>query len=253
MEQKEQIIISYKLIERIVPISGYYPINNLIKINDKAFISVGGMFGTIVLFKINDKGITHKEILKVGSSYYALKLSDERFLSCGMDGTMTIFSLNIDKENGKIEEIIKSPDSSDIFTMCIELSNKNLVLGSCNGSLKLWKKKDKTYEIIEKKEKILGQDRICFYEISDKEFVAILKKHELLFIDSSNLNINLKIKDIKSGVSNTSGICSLSDDIIAIGGEYGNGIYLIDIKKKFYLNKFNMKKVKKKILIVYLN
>jgi hypothetical protein len=54
------------------------------------------------LFKINDKGITYKKILNLLGSYYALKLSDGRFLNCGMDDTMTIFSVNIDEENGKI-------------------------------------------------------------------------------------------------------------------------------------------------------
>ena len=235
MDEGKNVKISYELIERIVPVSNYYPINNLIKINDKNFISVGQNKGTTILFKINDKGITYKKILNLEGSYYALKLSDGRFLNCGMDDTMTIFSVNIDEENGKIEEIIKSPDSSDIFTMCIELSNKNLVSGSCNGSLKLWKKKDKTYEIIETKKDIIGEDGICFFEISEKEFVAISINHELLFIDSNNLQINLVINDIKCCVSNTSSICKLSDDIIAIGGGYGNGIYLIDIKKKILL------------------
>ena len=70
-------------------------------------------------------------------SYYILKLSDERFLSCGMDDAMTIFSVNIDEENGKIEEEL---NSSDIFTMCIELSNGN-ISGSCD---KIMEKKDKT-------------------------------------------------------------------------------------------------------------
>lgn len=235
MEKEDDTIISYKLIERIVPVSGYYPINNLIKINDKAFISVGGSHGTIVLFKIGEKGFSHKKILELGSSYYALKLSDGRFLSCGMDETMTIFSVNIDEENGKIEETLKSPDSDDMFVMCIELSNGNLVSGSCNSSLKLWKKKENTYEISLKKEKILGEDGICFFEISDKEFVAVSIGYQLLFIDSNNLNINSKIENIKTCVSNTSSICKLSDDIIAIGGGYGNGIYLVDIKKKILL------------------
>ena len=106
---------------------------------------------------------------------------------------------------------------------------------SCNSSIKLWKKKEKTYEIVENKENILGEDGICLFEISDKEFVAVSKRHELLFVDSNTLNINSKIENIKTCVSNTSSICKLSDDIIAIGGGYGNGIYLIDIKKKIVL------------------
>lgn len=235
MEKEVDKIISYELIERIVPVSGYYPINSLIKINDKAFISAGGNGGTIVLFKIGEKGIFHKEILKLRRSYYAIKLSDGRLLNCGMNDTMTIFSVNVDEENGKIEEVLKSPDSDDIFVMCIELSNGNLVSGSCNCSIKLWKKKEKTYEIVEKKENILGQDGICFFEISDKELVAISTRHELLFVDSNTLNINSKIENIKTCVSNTSSICKFSDDIIGIGGGYGNGIYLIDIKKKILL------------------
>ena len=235
MEKEYDKKISYELIERIIPVSGYYPINSLIKINDKAFISAGGSDGTIVLFKKGEKVISHKEILQLGGSYYAIKLSDGRFLSCGMDDTMTIFSVNIDEENGKIEEVLKSPDSDDMFVMCIELSNGNLVSGSCNSSIKLWKKKEKTYEIVENKENILGEDGICLFEISDKEFVAVSKRHELLFVDSNTLNINSKIENIKTCVSNTSSICKLSDDIIAIGGGYGNGIYLIDIKKKIVL------------------
>ena len=235
MENEYDKKISYELIERIIPVSGYYPINSLIKINDKAFISAGGSDGTIVLFKKGEKVISHKEILQLGGSYYAIKLSDGRFLSCGMDDTMTIFSVNIDEENGKIEEVLKSPDSDDMFVMCIELSNGNLVSGSCNSSIKLWKKKEKTYEIVENKENILGEDGICLFEISDKEFVAVSKRHELLFVDSNTLNINSKIENIKTCVSNTSSICKLSDDIIAIGGGYGNGIYLIDIKKKIVL------------------
>ena len=135
MEKEYDKKISYELIERIIPVSGYYPINSLIKINDKAFISAGGSDGTIVLFKKGEKVISHKEILQLGGSYYAIKLSDGRFLSCGMDDTMTIFSVNIDEENGKIEEVLKSPDSDDMFVMCIELSNGNLVSGSCNSFL----------------------------------------------------------------------------------------------------------------------
>ena len=209
--------ISYELIERYVPIPNYYTINNLIKINDKNFISVGG---EVVLFKINGEEKTYKKILDLGGSYYALKLSDGRFLNCGMEDKMTIFSVNLNEENGKIEETIKSPDSDDMFTMCIELSNKNLVSGSCNGSIKLWKKKDKTYELSEKKE--------------DK----------LLFIDSNNLNINSEIENINCCVSNTSSICRLSDDIIAVGGGYGKGIYLIDIKKKILLKQVQHTKKK---------
>ncbi len=232
MSEDKNNKISYELIERFVPIPNYYPINNLIKINDKNFISVGG---DVVLFKINDKEKTYKKILDLGGSYYALKLSDGRFLNCGMDDKMTIFSVNLNEENGKIEETIKSPDSDDMFVMCIELSNKNLVSGSCNGSIKLWKKKDKIYELSEKKEDILGEDGICFLEISDKEFVAISLNRKLLFIDSNNLNINSEIENINCCVSNTSSICRLSDDIIAVGGGYGKGIYLIDIKKKILL------------------
>lgn len=232
----------YKQIAKISPLSSMYTVNSLIKIDKETFIASGGD-GTIGIYKYTESGLKQKQLTKLDSSYYLLKLSDNRFLNCELDDGMTIFSIDFEKEECKIEQ--KIPIENDCVPMCIELSNGKLIsAGNYKGSLSLWEKKDKNYILIKKKEKIIGEDGICLFEVSDKEIVVISTNHKLLFIDSNTLEINSKIENINSPVSNTSSICKISENIIAVGGAYGSGIYLIDIKNKKLVNNIKLEKEK---------
>ena len=247
MKEEEGVYkeIYYKQYIKMDPLTSNFLVNSLVMISKDTFIA-SGLDGTIGKYIVSKKKIRFKILTELESSYYLFKLSDNRFLNCGLDDGMTIFSLDLDKEEDecKIEQNIGPKD--DPVPMCIELSNGNLISAACySGSLWLWSKnKDNNYILKLKKDKILGQDGICLFEISDKEIVAISIKNELLFINSNTLEVNKSIKNIKSSVSNTSGICKITDDILAVGGGYGNGIYLISLSTKSLVKQIKLDKEK---------
>lgn len=65
-----------------------------------------------------------------------------------------------------------------------------------------------------------------------KLLLAASSTYELLFINSDNLKVNEIIPDIVTDDVDRNEICKINDDIIAVGGGYGYGIYLISISKK---------------------
>lgn len=232
-------LVSYKEIGRIRPLSGLYTINALIKINENKFIASGGD-GTIGLYTFGDTNIECKPIKALEWSYYLIRLSDNRFLNCGLGNGMTVFSLNTDNGEYKIEQEIPS-ENEDPIPMCIELSNGNLISASCfKGSLSIWTKKDNKYILLKKVDKILGEDGICLFEVSKNEIVATSTGQEFLFVDSNSLEIKVKIPQVKSAVSNTSGICKIAEDVLAVGGGYGSGIYLISISKRSLIKQIKL-------------
>ena len=105
--------------------------------------------------------------------------------------------------------------------------------GIYKGSLLIWtKNKDNQYTLLKKKNDILGCNGNCLFEISNDGIVAASSTYELLFINSDNLKVNETIPDIITDDIDRNEFCKISDDILAVGGGYGYGIYLISISKK---------------------
>jgi len=230
-EKEEEEKISYKVVNEVKPISKYYSIKTLIKISEEKFVgfSTDNMIG---IYYFDEGGIKYKTIESPIIVNYVIKLSDNRFLNCSST-KMHIFSIDFEKEKFQIEQKIELP-SDDPGLMSIELSNGNLIsTGIYKGSLLIWtKNKDNQYTLLKKKNDILGCNGNCLFEISNDGIVAASSTYELLFINSDNLKVNETIPDIITDDIDRNEFCKISDDILAVGGGYGYGIYLISISKK---------------------
>jgi WD40 repeat protein len=228
-EEEEKII--YGVVNEVKPISKYYSIKTLIKIGEEKFVgfSTDNMIG---IYNFDEKGIKYKTIESPIFLNYVMKLSDNRFLNCSST-KMDIFSIDLEEERIKIEQEIEL-SSDDPGLMCIELSNGNLIsTGIYKGSLSIWtKNKDNQYTLLKKENNILGCNGSCLFGISNEEIVAASSTYELLFINSDNLKVNETIPDIITDDIDRNEFCRICEDILAVGGGYGYGIYLISISKK---------------------
>ena len=152
------------------------------------------------------------------------QLNNGKIITCSGDNTMKLINL-IGENNYYIEQTLKG-HKNEVYKV-IEIRDNELISNSKDKTMKVWKLNDEN-------------KFICVNNINIENSGNLLKLNEEVFVSLENSINNLKfwnshffteiktINKINNSYS-TQNLCLLDDDILGVGGNEYNGIYIIKI------------------------
>ena len=215
-------------------------VNNIIILKDGRLCSCSSDQKIIIYNKYYESEITIEDNANI---YYHNQLLNGNIISCCKNNTLKIYELN--NKNYKLVQTLKGHNRS--ILKVIEINNK-LISCAWDKTIKIWEKDDENdnYNCI----------KTLFICNNDDIRINILKINSYKIVASSNEGKCIKFFSVYDDINEITTInnincngwqnsmCMIKENILLIGGEYTDGIYLIDcqqykiissIKQKIYI------------------